>query len=181
MSILGSRIRTIRHQQRRTLQQIADLCGCTRGLLSKIESGKSQPTLATLTKVAHALGVSAAMLLEEQEMAATVYTPAETVVSNEWQRTDKGYAYYAFAAGRTDKQMQPFIITARKGQVTSQGLSHAGDEFVYVLEGEMTYRVGDQTYHLRPGDSLYFDALDTHDLTPLTEYVTYLAIFSLPQ
>ncbi len=181
MSILGLRIRTIRRQQQRTQQQIAEACGCTKGLVSKIEAGKCQPTLAMLTKIARALGVTASALLDEEETAATVYTPAEALHAADWPRTDKGYAYYAFAAGRTDKTMQPFLITARRGQVTPHGLTHAGDEFVYVLEGEMAYRVGDQTYHLRPGDSLYFNALDTHDLTPLTERVTYLAIFSPPQ
>ncbi len=181
MSIPGSRIRKIRRQQQQTQQQIADACGCTKGLLSKIESGACQPALATLTKIAHALGVSAAALLDEQQMSTTVYTSSDALHTTTWPRTDMGYAYYAFAASRTNKRMQPFLITAERGQVTPHGLSHTGDEFIYMLAGEMTYRVGDQTYYLRPGDSLYFDALDMHDLTPITSHVTYLAIFTLPE
>ncbi len=47
-----------------------------------------------------------------------------------------------------------------------------------MLEGEMKYRVGSVEYVLRPGDSLYFDSEDQHDLQPISRRVRYLAVFS---
>jgi len=77
--------------------------------------------------------------------------------------------------------MQPFIFTARKNEVTPHSLSHGGQEYVYMLVGKMNYRVGDVTYTLGPGDSLYFDSLDAHEVIPLSDEVKYLAVFTEPQ
>jgi len=51
------------------------------------------------------------------------------------------------------------------------------DEWVYLLEGELLYSVGAVQYRLRPGDSLYFDAEEDHDMEPVSERVRYLAVF----
>ncbi len=69
------------------------------------------------------------------------------------------------------------LFTARKRDVKHGPLSHSGEEYVYVLEGEMKYRVGAAEYRLRPGDSLYFDAEDEHDFLPITNHVKYLGLF----
>jgi uncharacterized cupin superfamily protein len=70
------------------------------------------------------------------------------------------------------------LFVARRGEVQPGALQHSGEEFVYVLEGEMNYRVGSVTHKLGPGDSLYFDAEDEHDFEPLTPEVRFLGIFT---
>jgi len=174
---LHSRIRVLRLQQQRTLKDIADSCGFTVSLLSKIESGKSMPPVATLTKIARALGTSVGNLLEEAQESSTVLTPAANLVASSSTRTDKGYAFHLLAAERTGKAMQPFLFIAEKGKVQPGSMSHSGEEFVHVLSGRMRYHVGETTYTLGPGDSLYFDAEERHDLEPITTQVRYLAVF----
>jgi len=173
-----ARIRTLRRQQKRTLKDIADRCGFTVSLLSKIESGKTSPPIATLSKIALALGVTLGDLLDEQKVTSTVLTTAESLAPRPPSFTDKGYAFQVIGAQRPHKVMQPFLFTAEKGQIKPGTMNHAGEEFVYVLEGRMRYRVGDLTYDLGPGDSLYFDAEEEHDLEPLTDVVRYLGLFA---
>jgi quercetin dioxygenase-like cupin family protein len=91
--------------------------------------------------------------------------------------TEKGYAVFPFAAAYGGKRMQPFLFTARRGEVKEHALSHAGEEFVMVLEGEIRFRVGPTDYHMRPGDSLYFDAREPHGMLPVTATARYLDIF----
>jgi transcriptional regulator with XRE-family HTH domain len=174
---LGSRIRKLRRQQGRTLEEIAGNCGFTRSLLSKIESGKTTPPVATLTRIASALGVQVADLLATEAQSTTVHTAAAGARKN-MVRTRKGYLFHTFAAGRPGKRMQPYLFTAEKGKVKPQALEHRGEEFVYVIEGRMKYRVGPVEYSLGPGDSLYFDAEEPHDLAPLTKRVVYLGVFA---
>src|SRR5262245_705240 len=131
---LAGRIRTLRRRQQRTLKDIASRCGFTVSLLSKIESGKTVPPVATLTKIAAALGVSLADLLEGGAGATTVFTPDERVRKLAPTRTDKGYAFHLLAAERGEKVMQPFLITAQRGKVQPSAMSHGGEEFVYMLE-----------------------------------------------
>lgn len=173
---LPDRIRKLRRLQKRTLKDIADRCGFTVSLLSKIESGKSVPPIATLTRIAQALGVSLGDLLAANDEKSTIHTKAASHQESE-TRTDKGYLFSLLATERVNKLMQPILFTAEKGKVTPGGLSHTGEEYVYVLEGTMRYRVGSVTYTLDPGDSLYFNAEEEHDLEPVTDIVKFLAIF----
>jgi transcriptional regulator with XRE-family HTH domain len=175
---VASRIRALRRLQNRTLKDVAERCGFTISLLSKIESGKTAPPLATLSKIADALGVSLSELLDEKKGANSVFTPAQKLREKPPTQTSKGYSFHLLAAERGEKAMQPFLFEARQGEIASGPMSHAGEEFVYVLEGRMNYRVGSVTYTLEAGDSLYFNAEEDHDLEPLTPIVRYLGLFA---
>ena len=173
---LGKKIRKLRRQQGRTLQAISDICGFSKSLLSKIESDKTSPPLATISKIAKALGVSLSALLKESDESGTILIKASATAN--LAETDMGYSFFPFASERLDKKMQPFMFVAEKGKVKQGTLSHEGEEFVYVLEGQMKYQVGSIEYFLEAGDSLYFDALEEHRLEPVSAKVVYLGIFT---
>jgi transcriptional regulator with XRE-family HTH domain len=178
---IGSRIRKLRKRQGRTLQAVADLCGFTKSLLSKIETGRTVPPVATLTKIASALGVKTSALLEDAGLVATVFASADETGRKPQVTTAKGYSFRTFAAQRPDKLMQPFLFEVEKGKVKRHALSHVGEEFLYVLEGKMKYRVGRTEYLLSEGDSLYFDAELEHEVTPVSKRARYLAVFTEPE
>ncbi len=129
---LGMRMHKLRKQHGMTLQQVADASGFSRSLISKIETGKVTPPVATLSKIAAALGVTVSELLAEAGNGTTIHTRAGAVDDRGLTKTDKGYAFFAFATERADKLMQPYLFVARKGEIKGQSLSHAGEEFVYV-------------------------------------------------
>jgi len=174
---LGSRIRKLRLRQARTLGEIARECGFSTSLLSKIETGRTMPPVSTLVKIADALGVRVSTLLDEAGQRGTIHHKAAEERSR-MLATSKGYRFVAFAQERPDKAFQPFLFEAEKRRIGAQPLSHRGEEFIYMLEGEMKYRVGSVEYALTPGDSLYFDSEDEHDLQPVSGRVRYLAVFS---
>jgi transcriptional regulator with XRE-family HTH domain len=175
---IGHRIQKIRLRQHRTLEEVAVQCGFTKSLLSKIEHGKTAPPIATLMKIAAVLGVDITHFLAQTATFETVHTPAAALADSKLTMTEKGYRFHMFAGQRSEKLMQPFLFVARKGEVQPSALSHRGEEFVYVLSGEMSYRVGDLNYRLGPGDSLYFDSEQAHDLAPISVKVVYLGVFS---
>ncbi|MCC3372276.1 helix-turn-helix domain-containing protein [Cohnella sp. REN36] len=175
---LGHRIKKMRLEQNRNMTEIAEICGFSKSLLSKIENGKTIPPISTLIKIAEALGTRVSVLLDDQQVSGTIYTPKETSQSR-LVKTDKGYSFHTFAVERGEKMMQPFLFVCRKGEDDKRKMfSHKGEEFIFILEGEMRYKVGNAEFTLRPGDSLYFDSLDKHSLVPITTEVKYLAVFS---
>jgi transcriptional regulator with XRE-family HTH domain len=178
MKDIHSRIRTLRRLQNRTLKDIADSCGFTVSLLSKIESGKTTPPIATLQKIADALGVGLSDLLDSKNQKSSVLTKGQILHVQSPTITDKGYGFHVLASERNEKMMQPFLFVAEQGAIKPGPMSHSGEEFIYVLDGRMNYRVGDVTYTLGPGDSLYFDAEEDHDLEPITPTVRYLGLFT---
>lgn len=176
---LGKRIKQLRKEQRRTQDDIAERCGFTVSLLSKIENGKTTPPVSTLVKIANALGVNVSDLLEERATGGPSFsTGADLSSSDKWIKTNKGYSFHAFASEFRDKKMQPFLFRAKKGEVKQHAFSHEGEEFIYMLEGRMKYKIGPIEYTLEPGDSIYFNSLEEHLLTPITEEAQYLAVFT---
>jgi transcriptional regulator with XRE-family HTH domain len=178
--LVGPRIQKIRLRQNRTLDEIARKCGFTKSLLSKIERERTVPPIATLMKIADSLGVRLSDLLTQNGGDSTVFTPAAALADGQLTVTEKGYLFHLFAAGRAEKLMQPFVFVARKGHIKPGALSHRGEEFIHVLSGRMLFRVGAADYRLGPGDSLYFDSEEEHDLQAITDKVVYLAIFVEP-
>ena len=179
-TILAQRIRTLRNRQNRTLDEIARACGFTKSMLSKIETGRVSPTIAALSNIAKALGVPPASLLEDGPGKRVVFQAASERSETDFTPTDKGYRFFTFAQARHEKAMQLFLFKAEKGKVQPKSLQHSGEEFVYVLKGSMKYRVGSVEYTLTPGDSLYFDAEEQHDLEPISAEVEYLGVFVNP-
>lgn len=176
---LGRRIRLIRKEQKRTQEEIADVCGITKSMLSKIESGNAMPAISTLMKIANALGVKTSDLLEEEISNDTVMVKAAQYADiDKWIQTNKGYSFYALASARRNKFMQPYIFVARDGEINTHTFSHEGEEFIYVISGRMNYKVGSKEYELNSGDFLYFNSLEEHKVTPLSKEVKYLAVFT---
>jgi transcriptional regulator with XRE-family HTH domain len=173
---VGAGIRRLRTQQSRTQQELADTCGFTKSLLCKIETGKVQPPVATLVKIAAALGTSVAALIEQRHGVRAVFEPASTA-RNGTTRTEKGYAVFPFASGFGSKRMQPFLFVAKRGEVKRHSLTHQGEEFIHVLAGELRFVVGGVDYRMAAGDSLYFSALEPHEVIPVSATVSYLDIF----
>lgn len=173
---IGLTIRAIRLGQNRTLQEIANICGLSKSMVSKIETDTVFPSVATLTKLARSLGTTVSALLEESEENSDIFFPASKAEENSIQ-TERGYSIFPYASGYKNKKMQPFLFIGKKGEVKEHHVSHEGEEFIYVLEGEMKFQVGDVEYLLRKGDSLYFNALKTHQVIPVTETIKYIDIF----
>jgi lauroyl/myristoyl acyltransferase len=135
--------------------------------------------VATLMKIADALGVKVSDLLETDNETGTVFTPhAQSADTSKWISTNHGYSFFAFASARGNKAMQPYLFTARKDDVKENVFSHNGEEFIYMLEGQMKYRVGAIDYTMRAGDSVYFNSLEEHTFTLITDEVKYLAVFA---
>jgi transcriptional regulator with XRE-family HTH domain len=173
---LGDRIKILRVNQKRTLQEIADASELSRSMISKIENNKTIPSVAALVKIANALATNISNLLEHDGWLNAIFTPGKDAIDN-LTRTDKGYFIYPFASEYHEKKMQPFLFTGKKGEVKVHELSHEGEEFIYVVSGEMKMKVGDTEYTMKTGDSLYFNSSQKHGIMPVTNEVVYLDIF----
>jgi transcriptional regulator with XRE-family HTH domain len=173
---IGSNIRRFRLQQGMTQQDVANICNLTKGMISKIESGKVTPALATLTKIANAVGVDIVALMSEKHQRAAAFTPAVTD-ADMYVATDLGYKMCGLARKYFQKQMQPILIMAKKGEVVRHLVSHDDEEFIYVLTGTLIFQVDERLYTLKAGDNLYFDGTRQHGIYEVVEDTLYLDIF----
>lgn len=174
---IGWKLRELRTQQGRTLADVASSSGCSRSMLSKVETDHATPSLATLLAMAKALGVEPGALMCGDASGGTVFEPGGQTAE---VPTAKGHRFRSVATARPNKAMQPYLFAAERDRVAAGPMSYDGEQFVLMLEGELLYRVGLAEYRLRPGDTLYFDARHEHDYSVVSERARWLGVVAAP-
>jgi transcriptional regulator with XRE-family HTH domain len=181
---LGNTIKELRQQHGLTIAEVADRADISRGMLSKIENAQTATSLETLSRLAHALGVSLATLFRHYDVPGG---GAQLVKDGEGMEvvrrgTKRGHTYHllSYDQGPT-KQFEPFLITIDHESEVFPTFEHPGTEFIYMLEGKMEYRHGQSTYALEPGDSLTFRGEVPHGPEKLIECpIKFLSVLMYP-
>ena len=156
---LGNTIHQLRLQHSLTLAEVSQRAGISRGMLSKIENGLSSTSLETLENLANALGVTLSRLFQSYNLPSSAAQFVKNGQGMEVVRrgTRSGHSYRLLAYDQgPQKLFEPFLITLEDPGEEFPSFEHPGTEFLYMLEGELEYRVGDETFVLHPGDSLTF-------------------------
>lgn len=183
---LGNTIRELRQKHGLTIADVAEKVGISRGMLSKIENAQTATSLETLAKLASALGVSLATLFRNYNVPEG---GAQLVKNGEGMEvvrrgTKRGHTYHLLAYDQGPiKLFEPFLITMDDASEVFPTFEHLGIEFIYMLEGKIEYRHGQQTYLLKPGDALTFRGDIPHGPERLVEPpIRFLAIiyYSMP-
>ncbi|MFM7221046.1 MAG: helix-turn-helix domain-containing protein [Nodosilinea sp.] len=177
---LGNTIRELRQHHGLTIAEVAEQAGISRGMFSKIENAQTATSLETLSRIAAALGVSMATLFRNYNVPQGGAQLVKQGGGMEVVRrgTKRGHTYHllAYDQGPT-KLFEPFLITMDDASEVFPTFEHPGIEFIYMLEGRLEYRHGQQTYLLSPGDSLTFRGDVPHGPETLIELpIRFLAI-----
>ena|SRR5437868_10862361 len=165
-------VRELRRRAGATLQSLADRSGLSASTLSKIENGQLSPTYETLLRLADGLGVDISELfgsaLSANPSSATEMAFGRRSVTRRGHgrlHVTSQYQYEMFCADLSRKQFTPLIttVTARKVEEFQQLPHHEGEEFIYVISGEIELH----TEHYEPtrlqhGDGCYFDSTMGH-------------------
>lgn len=181
---IGAQVRALRRRTDVTAAELASNAGISTGMLSKIENGAISPSLTTLQAVAGALNVPISQLFatfEEQRDCSFVRAGQGVVIERRGSKEGHQYSLLGHGLGGP-VVVEPYLITLRDEAAPYTGFQHAGVEFIYMLTGEVVYRHGDQTYHLRSGDALLFDSGALHGPERLVQKpMTYLSIIIYPR
>lgn len=182
---IGHEVRECRRKLGITITDLAAATGMSMGMLSKIENGNISPSLTTLQAVSKALGVPiTAFFRGYEEPRTATFVKSGQGVNIERRGTRAGHQYNLL--GHIDNNssgvaVEPYLITLTAESDVFPTFQHDGMEFLYMLEGEVVYRHGDQLYHMQPGDSLFFDADAPHGPEQLVQLPSrYLSIISYP-
>ncbi|MGK3125978.1 helix-turn-helix domain-containing protein [Candidatus Pantoea formicae] len=179
----GLRIKTIRQARELTLEQVAELSGVSISTLSKIEKGQVSASFDTIAKIASAFDYSLAELFAEELPLPSVASTAiqgrrtYTLAGKGLAFTNPYFRYEVHAAELLVKGMIPVVmgIETRELPPPEAWSQHAGEEFIYVLSGEVMLHT--QLYaplRLAQGDSAYIDSTMRHTFVRLSEEATSL-------
>jgi transcriptional regulator with XRE-family HTH domain len=170
---IGAKIKGLRKDRQFTLQDLSNKTGLSKPLLSQVENSLVIPPLPTLLKISKALKVPMTHFLTEENERVLVVRGKEIGAAPKRfieGRDPTSYTYSSLVAGKTHKKMEPLYVEfsqVAKDKVTP--LSHHGEEFIYVLEGQLEVLYENSSVSLEPGDSLYLDARIPHGYRSLTK------------
>lgn len=176
---IGRQVRKLRRAKNLTVTDMSAASSVSVAMISKIENGQTSASLNTLEKIAEALTTSISSLFVQYEEHRDVsFVPDGEGLEIERRGTRAGHHYRLLGHGvRAEIELEPYLVTLNDQVERFPWFQHSGVEFLYILEGEMRYRIGEEIYLLRPGDSLFFDPMSVHGPEELISYpVQFLAI-----
>ena len=174
---VAARLRGLRGALGLTAEEMAHQCDVSPEVLAAYESGESDVPVSFLHRLASAYGVELTALLFGEEPTMNSYFVTRAGKGVKVERT-AAYSYQDLASGFQRRIMAPFLVTIEPTDSPLTLNVHSGQEFNYVLEGEIELSVGGHVTRMRPGDSIMFDSLRPHGLRAIGSTARIIAIIS---
>ena len=183
----GSKIKEVRETRELSVEQLAERAGLTIEQVSKIEKNEVMPSLAPLIKIARALGVRLGTFLDDHDELGPVINKAGELnegisFSNNHESRQSMLHFFSLAGNKATRHMEPFFVDIEPQMNNPYNLStHEGEEFIFVLEGEVEIEYGQKKYMLKKGDSIYYDSIVPHHVhSPGNKKSQILGIVYIP-
>jgi len=159
---IGKRIKDLRLAAELTQEELANRAKLTKGFISQIENDQTSISLDSLIDILDALGMSISEFFTDDEASERIaFTRADRV-----SLPGRGArSFELLIPGSTNMLMDPILVTLESGESLPPEEPHSGEEFGYILSGQMTIRYGKKTYRLRKDDSFYFEANKEHQFS----------------
>lgn len=158
--IIAMNLKQLRTERSLTLGQLAKESGVSKAILSDMEKGESNPTINTIIKVSKGLNVPYSRLMEGVEPESTLVRQQETVMqANE----NHHYRIFCYFTTSPKRNFELFRVELDPNS-SNVSIAHPpkSQEYLYVLEGELTLETETASYTLHPGDSLGFASSVPH-------------------
>ena len=163
---IGEKVRALRLRKKMGLVELGKHTGLSPALLSKIERGHLFPTLPTLLRIAlvFSVGLDYFFAGAREKPVAVVSRKGERVrLPDRAGVRDAAYRFESLDYPATERRFNSYYAEFPGGTPEKQKPhDHPGVEFIYMLEGTLSLRVGDDDYELDAGDSMYFDSAVPH-------------------
>jgi len=159
---LGGKIKVLRMKVGMTQKELAEQVGLTPSFISQLEKNLISPSLDSLLKLSEKLHTSPIFFLREGEdgtQRKMVIKPSERQEIQLKEMKIPEIKLQLLVSHVLNRRMEPYLLTLRQGAtVKGHFCSHKGDEFAYVIEGELEVEIQGEKQMLRPGDGLYIES-----------------------
>lgn len=163
---VGKRVKQVREKKGLSLDDIFKRTDIDVDLLSQIEEGGVAPPLGTIIKLAKALEMKIGFFISgKEDQAYTIVRRKDRKSVSRFDATKVkhyGYEYKSLAPHKKNRHMDPFLVTLEPSETEEERSSHDGQEFIFVLQGEMEVRLEADIHVLLPGDAIYYDSTVPH-------------------
>ncbi|MDR0924147.1 MAG: helix-turn-helix domain-containing protein [Hungatella sp.] len=159
---IGTKLKELRVLKGLTQEELADRAELSKGFISQLERDLTSPSIATLLDILQCLGTSVGEFFNE--------SPEEQIVFGKTDYFEKHDAELKntikwIIPNAQKNMMEPILLTLEAGGETYPDNPHEGEEFGYVLQGNISIHIGNKTYKAKKGESFYFVSDKKHYLS----------------
>ena len=176
---IGVRIKTIREEKGISLKDLSKLTGFDVEALSDIEANRFQPQLGTIIKLSKALDSAFGRIVSgvgSKLYSVTRKNERKTISRSTSYRDQKPvYLYKSLAPEVKGRHMESLIVQLEENPDAEMSV-HEGEEFIYVLDGVASLKIGADAFDLEAGDSVYYLSTTPHLIAAKSGKATILAV-----
>ncbi|OQX16731.1 MAG: XRE family transcriptional regulator [Desulfobacteraceae bacterium IS3] len=176
---VGNRIKMLREEKGLSLDELSKMTGFEVGLLSQIENNEIQPQLGTVIKLSKALDSAFSRIVSGvgEKLYSITRKEDQKTISRSSTLTGKKklYTYKSLAPEVKGRHMETLIVQLEENPDEEISV-HDGEEFIYVINGRVKLKIGEDRFELEPGDSAYYLSTTPHVLGSKNGNATILAV-----
>lgn len=159
LAAFGHNLRERRLKKGWTLEELAERSGLSKPFLSRLESGNRQASIAAVLTLSQVFGVSMASMFETLPVLdpCLIVRKAEATSHKAF-----GLTYVPLSHADNSFNLRPLRVTVSRKRTGNDHYQHEGEEWIYVLSGQLTLSLAGRTYDLETGDAVHFDSRLPH-------------------
>ncbi|WP_057940300.1 helix-turn-helix domain-containing protein [Algoriphagus resistens] len=163
---IGNKLKAIRKENGWKLGELAEKSGMSIAMISKIENGRVIPTLPSLIQLIQTLNLNLSDffsdLKSDNEFKGYILRKRSDYTPVNKEEESVGYEYELILNYPLEKSSMEISLLTLKNKASRSAVSTAGFEYIYLLKGKIEYELGEMTFELNEGDSLFFDGNMPH-------------------
>lgn len=171
----GKKIKDLRNTLNLSQEELADRCDLTKGYISQLENDLTSPSIATLIDILSALGTNLKDFFADDSDEKIVYTEKDYI-----SKVDNSFTMTWLITNALKNEMEPVILTLNPRCSTPSDVPHNGEEFGYVLEGEVVVVYDNQRIRCKKGESFYYKTSKVHALINPKDKIAKVIWISTP-
>ncbi len=163
---ISNRLRDLRKEKNITLQELADAAGVSKGMLSQVENNRTIPSLTVLLNLIRSLEVDFNDFFKDINLLA----PDSKVIfrkKEQYQSFEKenavGFFYQRLFSTTVQDHHADFVLLRLATDAQRSMVRTDAYEFKYIIKGKVTYLIGEESFDMEEGDSIFFDATELHN------------------
>jgi len=163
---IGAKIRQLRKSSGLTLNDIAEKSGVSTPMLSKIENGRVIPTLSSLIDILNTLQVDLNQFFKDfghnGNFPGYIFQKRKEYQPFDKEEESEGFQYEFIHNHIIEKSSVDVVLLTLAPNAKRDRVSTAGLEYIFIVQGEVEYELGDKMFKMHTGDSLFFDGTIPH-------------------
>ncbi|HHU61213.1 MAG: XRE family transcriptional regulator [Bacillota bacterium] len=156
---IGEKIKRLRMQHNLTQEELADRCELSKGFISQVEREITSPSIATLVDILESLGTNLSDFFSDKSPEKVVFTPDDVSVKID---QELGNEVHWIIPNAQKNAMEPIIVHLEPSGESYFDSPHDGEEFGYVLSGQIELHYGSKNLKVHSGESFYFTSRVGH-------------------